>query len=74
MGFYLLSHTYSNIIDAYVGATLYDFNVSDELGGNAKIDFRFPFTDVKYPSKHFLNSGIELKTSFKELLWNSLLA
>jgi hypothetical protein len=31
-----------NIIDAYVGATLYDFNVSDDLGGSAKIQFRVP--------------------------------
>ncbi len=31
-----------NIIDAYVGATLFDFDVSDELGGNAKIQFRVP--------------------------------
>jgi hypothetical protein len=32
-----------NIIDAYVGATLYDFDVSDDLRGNAKIQFRVPF-------------------------------
>jgi hypothetical protein len=31
-----------NLIDAYVGATLYDFDVSDELGGSAKIQFRIP--------------------------------
>jgi hypothetical protein len=31
-----------NIIDAYVGATLYDFDVSDELGGSAKIQFHVP--------------------------------
>jgi hypothetical protein len=31
-----------NIIDAYVGATLYDFDVSDELGGSAKIQFKIP--------------------------------
>jgi hypothetical protein len=31
-----------NIIDAYVGATLYDFDVSDELDGSAKIQFRVP--------------------------------
>ena len=31
-----------NIIDAYVGATLYDFDVSDELGGSSKIQFRVP--------------------------------
>ena len=38
-----LSLTYIlNIIDAYVGATLYDFDVSDELGGSAKIQFHVP--------------------------------
>jgi hypothetical protein len=42
MGFYLALTYFLNIIDAYVGATLYDFNVSDELGGNAKIRFRIP--------------------------------
>jgi hypothetical protein len=31
-----------NIIDAYVGATLYDFDVSDDLGGSANIRFRIP--------------------------------
>ncbi len=31
-----------NIIDAYVGATLFDFDVSDELGGSAKIQFHVP--------------------------------
>jgi hypothetical protein len=31
-----------NIIDAYVGAVLYDFDVSDELGGSAKIQVRVP--------------------------------
>ena len=31
-----------NIIDAYVCATLYDFDVSDNLGGSAKIQFRIP--------------------------------
>jgi hypothetical protein len=40
--FYLALTYFLNIIDAYVGATLYDFNVSDELGGNAKIRFRIP--------------------------------
>jgi hypothetical protein len=42
MGVYLALTYVLNIIDAYVGATLYDFNVSDELGGNAKIRFRIP--------------------------------
>jgi len=40
--FYLALTYFLNIIDAYVGATLYDFNVSDELGGNAKIQFQIP--------------------------------
>ena len=31
-----------NIIDAYVGATLFDFDVSDDLGGTAKIQMRVP--------------------------------
>jgi hypothetical protein len=31
-----------NIIDAYVGATLFDFDVSDDLGGSAKIQVRVP--------------------------------
>jgi hypothetical protein len=39
---YLALTYFLNIIDAYVGATLYDFNVSDDLGGNAKIQFRVP--------------------------------
>jgi hypothetical protein len=41
--FYLALTYFLNIIDAYVGATLYDFTVSDELGGNAKIRFQIPF-------------------------------
>jgi hypothetical protein len=40
--FYLGLTYILNIIDAYVGATLYDFDVSDELGGSAKIQFRVP--------------------------------
>jgi hypothetical protein len=40
--FYVALTYFLNIIDAYVGATLYDFNVSDELGGNAKIRFQIP--------------------------------
>ena len=31
-----------NIIDAYVGATLYDFDVSDNLGGTAKLQVHVP--------------------------------
>jgi hypothetical protein len=42
MGVYLALTYILNIIDAYVGATLYDFSVSDELGGNASIQFRIP--------------------------------
>ena len=40
--FYLVLTYFLNIIDAYVSATLYNFNVSDELGGNAKIRFQIP--------------------------------
>jgi hypothetical protein len=40
--FYLALTYFLNIIDAYVGATLYDFTVSDDLGGNAKIRFQIP--------------------------------
>ena len=39
---YLCLTYFLNIIDAYVGATLYDFDVSDNLGGSAKIQFRIP--------------------------------
>jgi hypothetical protein len=42
MGVYLILTYILNIVDAYVGATLYDFSVSDELGGNANIQFRIP--------------------------------
>ncbi len=31
-----------NIVDAYVGATLYGFDVSDNLGGSSQIRFRIP--------------------------------
>jgi hypothetical protein len=31
-----------NILDAYVGATLYDFEVTDDLGGSARVQFRIP--------------------------------
>ena len=40
--FYLALTYLLNIVDAYVGATLYDFNVSDDLGGNAQLRFRIP--------------------------------
>jgi len=41
--FYLALTYLLNIVDAYVGATLYDFDVSNELGGSAAIRFRIPF-------------------------------
>jgi len=31
-----------NLVDAYVGASLYSFEVSDELGGSSAIRFRIP--------------------------------
>lgn len=38
-----LAMTYAlNIIDAYVGASLYNFDVSDDLGGNAKLTLKLP--------------------------------
>jgi hypothetical protein len=40
--FYVALTYFLNIIDAYVGATLYDFNVSEDLDGSAKIRFRIP--------------------------------
>jgi hypothetical protein len=43
MGVYLVLTYFLNIIDAFVGATLYNFDVSDDLGGNAKIRFQIPF-------------------------------
>ncbi len=40
---FYIAITYAlNIIDAYVGASLYNFDVSDELGGNAKLQMRIP--------------------------------
>jgi len=39
---YLALTYFLNIIDAYVGATLYDFDVSDQLGGSAAIRFKIP--------------------------------
>ncbi len=40
---FFLALTYAlNIIDAYVGASLYDFDVSDDLGGNAKLRMKIP--------------------------------
>jgi hypothetical protein len=40
--FYLLLTYLLNIVDAYVGAVLYNFDVSDNLGGNAQIRLRIP--------------------------------
>lgn len=40
---FYIAITYAlNIIDAYVGASLYNFDVSDDLGGNAKLQLRVP--------------------------------
>jgi len=39
---YLVLTYFLNIIDAYVGATLYSFDVSDDLGGSAALKFRIP--------------------------------
>ena len=41
-GLYIAILYFINIIDAYVGASLYNFEVSDELGGSAAIRFRIP--------------------------------
>jgi hypothetical protein len=40
--FYLALTYILNIVDAYVGAVLYNFDVSDNLGGSAQIQFRIP--------------------------------
>jgi hypothetical protein len=40
--FYLAITYILNIVDAYVGASLYSFDVSDNLGGSAAIRFRIP--------------------------------
>ncbi len=41
---FYIALTYAlNIIDAYVGASLYNFDVSDDLGGNARLRFSIPF-------------------------------
>lgn len=40
---FYLAITYAlNIIDAYVGASLYNFDVSDDLGGNARLQLKIP--------------------------------
>ena len=40
IGLYIAILYVLNIVDAYVGASLYSFEVSDELGGNAAIKFK----------------------------------
>ncbi len=40
--FYIAIVYVLNIVDAYVGASLYSFDVSDNLGGSAAIRFRIP--------------------------------
>ena len=40
--FYIAITYILNIVDAYVGASLYSFDVSDNLGGSAAIRFRVP--------------------------------
>jgi hypothetical protein len=40
IGIYIAILYVLNIVDAYVGASLYSFEVSDELGGSAAIRFR----------------------------------
>ncbi len=40
--FYIAIVYILNIVDAYVGASLYSFDVSDNLGGSAMIRFRIP--------------------------------
>lgn len=38
-----------NIVDAYVGASLFGFDVSEDLGGNAKLNLRIPI--IQAPTK-----------------------
>jgi hypothetical protein len=40
--FYIAITYILNIVDAYVGASLYSFDVSDNLGGSAALRLRFP--------------------------------
>lgn len=40
--FYIAITYILNIVDAYVGASLYSFDVSDQLGGTAALRFRVP--------------------------------
>jgi hypothetical protein len=41
-GFYVILTYLLNIVDAYVGASLYDFDVGDNLGGGASVKMRIP--------------------------------
>ena len=41
-GFYVVLTYLLNIIDAYVGASLYDFDVGDNLGGGNSVKIRIP--------------------------------
>lgn len=41
-GFYVILTYLLNIIDAYVGASLYDFEVGDNLGGGTSVKLRVP--------------------------------
>jgi hypothetical protein len=43
IGLYIAILYVLNIVDAYVGASLYSFEISDELGGSAAIRFRLRF-------------------------------
>ncbi|MCI0706707.1 MAG: DUF5683 domain-containing protein [Ignavibacteriae bacterium] len=40
--FYLAITYVLNLVDAYVGASLYDFDVSDDLGGSAQLRISIP--------------------------------
>jgi len=41
-GFYVILTYLLNIVDAYVGASLYDFDVGDNLGGGTSVQIRIP--------------------------------
>lgn len=44
---FYIAITYAlNIIDAYVGASLYNFDVSDDLGGNARLRVQIPIDEL----------------------------
>jgi len=40
-----------DIVDAYVGASLYSFDVSDNLGGSSKLTLRIPMETIIHPSR-----------------------